>query len=806
MKKFYNIYHFCVALLSVLCALTLSVSAAYADAPTKTEQTEIAVPADHQVEAAQVPDGVDIIGGTEAQIGEFPWQVFLQVDLQNDGTFQFCGGSLIHPEWVLTAAHCIGQRSHTVFLGAHNWRNDTNYQRISASSTIIVHDRYSSTNYPNRYDNDIALIKLSRPATLNNRVAVVPLITASGQDNLISVGTNSTVAGWGTTRSNRTQPSDVLLKANVSFVSNQTCQSYDLRVTNNMLCAGFANGGRDFCGGDSGGALIVQDSSGRRIQAGIVSWAGNTCAQRGFYGVYTRVSNYIDWIKQYVPLNSTPTPVPSGDRYESDDTQNRAKSISINGNRQTHNIHRNNDVDWLKFNTVRGQKYVVETLNLGSHMDTQIWVYDPNQNYLYNDDISNTNQASRISFIAAQSSTHYIAIEHYDDAVSGANTNYDIRVRTVTSTPSGDRYENDDTPSQAKSISTDGSRQTHNIHRNGDLDWLKFNTVRGRTYVVETLSLGSRMDTRLWVYDPSNNYLYNDDISNSNRASRVSFIAEQNGTHYIAVRHHNNSISGANTSYDVRVRTVSSTPSGDAFEVDNQFRQARSISTNNGRQNHNFHARNDIDWVKFSVRSGYIYVVDTLSLESRADTVIYLYNSSGKVLLSSDNYRGKRSRLRFRVNRNMTLYLKVKQTNGNIYGQNTGYTLRARTFNGYSGANSNVDSVVDSTAELQTIEDSAFELHAIYPNSIHNRKTKSITLEGTGLDEDEIDIYLDDTLITKTLVEEDQSISILVPVGMDPGTYDITLVDRAGGRTTLTDGLVITGESFDNKIYLPLVR
>jgi len=756
------------------------------------------------VQAADAPTEIEIVGGQQAQVGEFPWQAWFTYR-GSDGNTYSCGGSLIHRQWVLTAAHCIG-RMGTVILGAHNInRSSENGRQEIAIEQIIVHPRYGQNNL----DSDIALLKLRQPATLNSRVAVVPLIAASGQGNLVSAGTTSTISGWGMTRPNRTQPASVLLKARVPLVSNHTCELAhgSSIVTNNMLCAGFASGGVDSCGGDSGGALVVPNGSGSWIQAGIVSWGGELCAQRNSYGVYTRVSRYINWIGQYVPLPSSPTPTPvSGDRYENDNTSSRATTISTNGNRQTHNFHIGGDADWLKFNATQGVQYVVETLNLGSQSDTKIWTYSPgSRNSFASNDDSSGSRASRISFRAGQSGTYSILVRHYSSSAGGANTNYDIRVRTIGISP--DQYESDNSRSQAKSISTNGNRQRHNFHANGDVDWVKFTTTANKIYTIETLNLGNNNDTVIRLYDRNGNYLGMDDDGGSGRASKVRLRTSGSATFYVKVNHHSSSTSGTGTEYDVRITAENDNSTrADGYENDNGIGQAKSISTNNSRQTRNAHRANDVDWVKFYVRSGNRYIVETSNLGSRSDTIIHLYDNNGNYQFSNDDSGpGRGSRLIFRVNFNGYLYLKMQQYSGSVYGNNTHYDLRVRI------SNSNAGTIAPAELAELLLEPSTVTLSSVYPNMVENTQEKFITLNGDNLTADKVKVYLDDIELTKTVAVEgeladENHITALVPAGLKLGTYDVTLVDEAGNRTTLPDSLVITGQSQEHRVYLPVIR
>ncbi len=251
--------------------------------------------------------GLNIVGGTEATPGEYPWQA----RVTPSGYTIYCGGSLIATQWVLTAAHCVygkSASSFTITLGDHNAYSNEGTEQTRSVSQIIVHPSYNSSTS----DNDVALMKLSSAVTLNSRVQTIPLVTSPADDSLVAPGVMATVTGWGAT-SEGGSSSSVLREVAVPIVSNTTCNSsssYGGEITANMLCAGYASGGKDSCQGDSGGPLAVANGSSWKL-AGVVSF-GNGCARANYYGVYSRVSRFVSWINGYVGSTPPPPPPPSG--------------------------------------------------------------------------------------------------------------------------------------------------------------------------------------------------------------------------------------------------------------------------------------------------------------------------------------------------------------------------------------------------------------------------------------------------------------------------------------------------------------
>uniref|UniRef100_A0A8C2CCJ5 trypsin n=1 Tax=Cyprinus carpio TaxID=7962 RepID=A0A8C2CCJ5_CYPCA len=221
-----------------------------------------------------------IVGGYECEPYSQPWQASL-----NSG-YHFCSGSLVSEYWVVSAAHCYKSRVE-VRLGEHNFVVNEGPEQFISSQKVIRHPGYDSWTL----DNDIMLIKLSKPATLNQYVHPVALPSGCA-----AAGTMCRVSGWGI---NMSSTASTLQCLEILILSDLDCNIYYPFInTNTMFCARYLEGGNYSCQVDSGGAVVCNGE----LQ-GIMSW-GYGCAEKNLcVCVYGKVCAFSQWITNTINNN-----------------------------------------------------------------------------------------------------------------------------------------------------------------------------------------------------------------------------------------------------------------------------------------------------------------------------------------------------------------------------------------------------------------------------------------------------------------------------------------------------------------------
>lgn len=254
-----------------------------------------------------------IVGGNNTYEGEFPWAV----SIQRHGNHH-CGGVIVGRRWVLTAAHCVRSQlvgNLVVRTGGHTLSRSINninshLERDYLVEQIVMHDDFS------RYDNltasqmkssantnnaDIALLKLKSDIQWNE--LAWPVCFPDRESGNFS-GHDAIVIGWGKLSEKSEDFSNELQKVKLNIIDNKVCQNWfrqagrEMPIDDRIICAGFKNGGKDACHGDSGGPLLSK-INGHYVVVGVVS-TGIGCARPLLPGLYSRVSSYISWIERHI--------------------------------------------------------------------------------------------------------------------------------------------------------------------------------------------------------------------------------------------------------------------------------------------------------------------------------------------------------------------------------------------------------------------------------------------------------------------------------------------------------------------------
>ena len=271
-----------------------------------------------------------IVGGKPAKAGKFPYQVRLYASREDEKGF--CGGSIIDPQWILTAGHCLvedseqdGPRSplEVVFVGYGS--TDRTATTKVESAAIIVHPLYLEKALAG--GSDIALIKLKEPIPGSRAVAIAK---PDLEETLVTRGVKATVTGWGAIWDpddkdvvallSKIEPqADVteklkfplkLHEANIHVMDREECRTIyepqEVGIADTEICALKPRSVANSCYGDSGGPLVVLAEDPRHyVQIGVVSW-GDRCGRLGNPNVFARVASFADWIAETMAANGAP--------------------------------------------------------------------------------------------------------------------------------------------------------------------------------------------------------------------------------------------------------------------------------------------------------------------------------------------------------------------------------------------------------------------------------------------------------------------------------------------------------------------
>ncbi|XP_068587615.1 tryptase-2-like [Cebidichthys violaceus] len=237
-----------------------------------------------------------IIGGQNAQRNGWPWMAHLNI---SDGVNRWrCGGTIVARQWVLTAASCWETNPPPNLPKSMIWVGSYELQKASVDymgvSFFMKHPGYRALS-GGGYVNDLALVKLKKPVTLSSQVKTVRLPRG---DHAFGSTSECWITGWGYTGRNTPLPSpEILQQLKVSIIPHSDCKAKTPELTADMLCAGDMAGKKGACKGDYGGPLVCHTAAGY-VQVGIMSYGD--CGLPDHPGVYTKVSNYVSYINDYI--------------------------------------------------------------------------------------------------------------------------------------------------------------------------------------------------------------------------------------------------------------------------------------------------------------------------------------------------------------------------------------------------------------------------------------------------------------------------------------------------------------------------
>uniref|UniRef100_A0A8D2D3U7 Enteropeptidase n=1 Tax=Sciurus vulgaris TaxID=55149 RepID=A0A8D2D3U7_SCIVU len=234
-----------------------------------------------------------IVGGSDSKAGAWPWLAALYYQGQ-----MLCGASLVSNDWLVSAAHCVYARNMepskwTAVLGLHMRSNQTSPQVVTRLiDQIVINPHYNKL----KKDNDIAMMHLEVKV---NYTEYIQPICLPEENQVFLPGRNCSIAGWGRVEY-QGSTANILQEADVPLLSNDKCQQQmpEYNITENMICAGYEEGGIDSCQGDSGGPLMCQENN-RWFLAGVTSF-GYQCARPNRPGVYARVTRFTEWIQNFL--------------------------------------------------------------------------------------------------------------------------------------------------------------------------------------------------------------------------------------------------------------------------------------------------------------------------------------------------------------------------------------------------------------------------------------------------------------------------------------------------------------------------
>ncbi|XP_038216014.1 collagenase-like [Zerene cesonia] len=245
-----------------------------------------------------------IVAGWEAEDGQIPYQISLRM-VNNAAGVSSCGGSIIHHNWVITAAHCLANRF--TFVVRFGLTNLTRPEYIVEATRKYIHPLYQE-NINRVQTDDIALLGIDQHIPYGPYIQPCRL-ESSEQTALKYIGERVTVSGYGLTddRWNGGEASEVLRWVYLRAISNELCLLFypgSTVIKEQTICAEYYNDtAQSSCQGDSGGPLTIIDADGRPTMIGVVSFGSSAGCNGPHPSAYVRPGFYQKWFTEVTGLN-----------------------------------------------------------------------------------------------------------------------------------------------------------------------------------------------------------------------------------------------------------------------------------------------------------------------------------------------------------------------------------------------------------------------------------------------------------------------------------------------------------------------
>ncbi len=323
------------------------------------------------------------------------------------------------------------------------------------------------------------------------------------------------------------------------------------------------------------------------------------------------------------------------------------------------------EVAWFRIELQAGQAYEVLTTDLAEGLDTTITLFWPTgEEAAYNDDADGS--ASRIIFVPDVSTTLYVRVEVFGSGVTADSCVLLLRKLAL---PPPDAFEPDNTIDQAKPLQLDVV-QDRSFTYSDDVDWVRFRTQPGQTYLFRTFDLDDQADTTLSLHDEDGSELAFNDDADGGRASAIVYRSDREETLYLRLATY------TAQQLDLRYRLAVSlfTPAPpDAFEPDDNPNIARPLRVDE-EQEHTISDPDDSDWLVFSVRPGTAYRINLSAVGLGVDLEMDLRDAAGNILTTGSYLDSLNRELNYLADVEATVYLNIRAAR--ITSNDTGYRVR----------------------------------------------------------------------------------------------------------------------------------